>query len=68
MTGVFAILIPLALAAVLITLGVGIFALFRGGEFGRSYSNKLMRLRVLLQFIAIIILVAAAWWWRGGHH
>jgi hypothetical protein len=68
MTGVFAILIPLALAAVLITLGVGIFALFRGGDFGRSYSNKLMRLRVLLQFIAIIILVAAAWWWRGGHH
>jgi hypothetical protein len=68
MTGVFAILVPLALAAVLITLGVGIFALFRGGDFGRSYSNKLMRLRVLLQFIAIIILVAAAWWWRSGHH
>jgi hypothetical protein len=68
MTGVFAILVPLALAAVLITLGVGIYALFRGGDFGRSYSNKLMRLRVLLQFIAIIILVAAAWWWRGGHH
>jgi len=67
MTGVFAILIPLALAAVLITLGVGIFALFRGGDFGRSYSNKLMRLRVLLQFIAIVILVTAAWWWRGHH-
>jgi len=68
MTGVFAILVPLALAAVLITLGVGIYALFRGGDFGRSYSNKLMRLRVLMQFIAIIVLVAAAWWWRGGHH
>ena len=68
MTGVFAILVPLALAAVLITLGVGIYALFRGGDFGRSYSNKLMRLRVLMQFIAIIVLAAAAWWWRGGHH
>jgi len=62
MTGIFIILVPLALAAVFITLAVGIYALFRGGDFGRSYSNKLMRLRVLMQFIAIIVLVAAAWW------
>ena len=62
MTSLFNILVPLALAAVLITLGFGIYALFRGGDFGRSYSNKLMRLRVLLQFIAVIVLVAAAWW------
>ncbi len=64
MTSPFNFLIPIALAAVLITLGVGIYALFRGGDFGRSYSNKLMRLRVLLQFIAVLILVAAFWW---GH-
>ena len=62
MTSLFNILVPLALAAVLITLGFGIYALFRGGDFGRSYSNKLNRLRVLLQFIAVIVLVAAAWW------
>ncbi len=59
MPPIFRILIPLALAAVALTLGVGIYALFRGGDFGRSYSNKLMRLRVLLQFSAILILVAA---------
>ena len=59
---VFDYLIYAALAAVTIVLGVGIFALFRGGEFGRSYSNKLMRLRVLTQAIAIAVLVAAAWW------
>ena len=64
MTMLFTILIPLALGAVLITLGFGIFALFRGGDFGRSYSNKLMRLRVLLQFIAIIVLVAAVYFLR----
>ncbi|OYX97257.1 MAG: hypothetical protein B7Y78_02235, partial [Caulobacter sp. 35-67-4] len=29
---------------------------------GRSNSNKLMRLRVVLQFVAIIVLVAAYWW------
>jgi hypothetical protein len=64
MVNPFAFLIPISLAAVLITLCVGIYALFRGGDFGRSYSNKLMRLRVLLQFVAVLILVAAFWWSR----
>lgn len=58
----FSFLIPLALAAVVVALAFGLFALFRGGNFGRSWSNKLMRLRVLLQFIAILVLVAAAIW------
>ncbi len=57
----FDILIPVSLLAVLIALGFGLFALFRGGDFGRSYSNKLMRLRVVLQFIAICVLMAAAY-------
>ena len=52
-------LVPVALGAVFLTLMVGIYSLFRGGDFNRSYSNKLMRLRVLMQFIAIIVLVAA---------
>jgi hypothetical protein len=56
----FDILIPLSLLAVVTALGFGIYALFRGGDFGRSYSNKLMRLRVVLQLVAVIILVAAA--------
>ena len=60
----FNFLVPIALGAVLVTLGFGIFALFKGGEFGRSYSNKLMRLRVLLQFVAVIVLVAAYWFGR----
>ncbi|MDO8901181.1 MAG: twin transmembrane helix small protein [Phenylobacterium sp.] len=62
MTQIFAILIPASLVAVTLTLGVGIYALFRGGDFGRSYSNKLMRLRVVLQACAVIILVSAVWW------
>ncbi len=61
----FDVLIPLALAAVTITLGVGIYSLFRGGDFARSWSNKLMRLRVLLQFCAIMVLVAAVLWRRS---
>ena len=63
----FDFLIPLSLLAVTVTLGVGIFALFKGGDFGRSYSNKLMRLRVLLQFCAVLILVAAFYWRSRGH-
>jgi len=66
MANAFTVLIPVSLAAVTITLGVGIYALFRGGDFGRSYSNKLMRLRVLLQAIAVAILVGAVWWKSRG--
>jgi uncharacterized membrane protein SpoIIM required for sporulation len=62
----FDILIPAALLAVAVALGFGIYALFRGGEFGRSYSNKLMRLRVVLQAVAIAVLVSAVWW-RTSH-
>lgn len=62
MKTLFDLLIPVSLLAVLVTLGFGIYALFRGGDFGRSYSNKLMRLRVLLQFIAVLVLVAAMIW------
>ena len=64
MREMFQILIPLALGAVTLVLALGIYTLFRGGEFGRTWSNRLMRLRVLLQFCAILILVAAAFWFR----
>ncbi|MDB5432082.1 MAG: hypothetical protein JWP35_3198 [Caulobacter sp.] len=66
MKTLFDILIPLSLFAVVTTLGFGLYALFRGGDFGRSNSNKLMRLRILLQFVAILVLVAA-FWWRSHH-
>jgi len=59
---IFSYLIPIALASVTIVLALGIYALFRGGDFGRSYSNRLMRLRVVTQAVAIAILVGAVWW------
>jgi len=49
------------LAVVLVVLAAGIFTLFRGGEFGRTWSNKLMRARVLFQFIAVLVVVAGFW-------
>jgi hypothetical protein len=63
---IFSYLIPAALIAVSFVLALGIYALFRGGDFGRSYSNKLMRLRVVTQAVAIAILVGAIWW--RTHH
>jgi hypothetical protein len=62
MDTLFRFLIPIALASVAIVLAFGIYALFRGGDFGRSYSNKLMRLRVVVQAVAVVILMAAVWW------
>jgi len=53
-------LILAAIAAVTITLGFGLFALFKGGDFGRSYSNRLMRLRVALQATALALLALGA--------
>ena len=55
-----------ALAAVSIVLALGIYSLFRGGDFGRSWSNRLMRLRVLTQAIAVAVLAAAIWWRSQG--
>ena len=67
MSGIFIVLVPLALAAVAITLGFGIFSMFRGGEFSLKWSNKLMRLRVALQAVAILIIVLAIMS-RGASH
>lgn len=62
----FDYLIFAALATVATVLALGIFALFRGGDYGRSWSNRLMRLRVLTQAIAVAILVAAVWFRSQG--
>ena len=52
------------LIAVGLVLILGIGTLFKGGETSKKYSNKLMQLRVLLQFIAIIVLVLLAYFFK----
>ena len=61
MTQILDILLILALIIVFATLCFGIYTLFRGGEFSRSWSNKLMRARVLFQFVAIVLIVVLFW-------
>ncbi len=53
------ILLPVAVAAVAIVLLLGLINMMRGGSPNRS--QKLMRLRVLLQFIAIVITMLVVW-------
>ena len=45
-----------------ITLGFGLYSLFRGGDYARTNSNKLMRMRVGLQALAVLLLVVGMVW------
>jgi hypothetical protein len=51
--------VPAAIVAVAIVLLLGLVNMMRGGSPNRS--QKLMRLRVLLQFVAIIVIMATIW-------
>jgi hypoxia induced protein len=51
--------IPVALGAVALVLLLGLANMLRGGS--PNTSQKLMRLRVLLQFVAIIVIMATLW-------
>ncbi len=53
------ILLPIAVAAVALVLLLGLVNMMRGGSPNRS--QKLMRLRVLLQFVAIVITMLTVW-------
>jgi hypothetical protein len=52
-------ILPIALAAVTLVLFLGLANMMRGGS--PDLSQKLMRWRVLLQFIAIVIAMVAVW-------
>jgi hypothetical protein len=56
-------LVLVAVAAVAVVLLLGLFNMLRGGS--ANTSQKLMRLRVLLQFVAIVLIMAVVWW-RGA--
>lgn len=56
----FQYIIPIAIGAVFVVLLLGLFNMMRNGS--ASTSQKLMRWRVGLQFVAIIVMMAALWW------
>jgi hypothetical protein len=51
--------VPLAIGAVALVLVLGLVNMMRGGS--PDTSQKLMRLRVLLQFVAIVVVMITIW-------
>lgn len=51
------LIVAIALGVVVAILLLGLYTLWVGGPAARSWSNRLMRMRVLAQFIAIIIIM-----------
>jgi hypothetical protein len=57
------IMVPIAIGAVAIVLLIGLVNMMRGGS--PHLSQRLMRLRVLMQFIALIVIMLTIWIMRG---
>ncbi len=56
------ILIVIAMGAVAVALLYGLRNMMKGGD--ANLSNKLMQLRILLQFIAVVLIVLAIYFFR----
>jgi hypothetical protein len=52
-------LVPIAIGAVAVVLVLGLVNMMRGGS--PNTSQRLMRMRVLLQFVAIVVIMATIW-------
>jgi hypothetical protein len=55
--------VPVAIGAVAVVLVLGLINMLRGGS--PSRSQNLMRLRVVLQFVAVLVILAVVWWRQG---
>jgi hypothetical protein len=53
-------LVTVAVVAVALVLLLGLANMMRGGS--PNTSQRLMRLRVLLQFVAIVVIMGVLWW------
>ncbi|WP_170344860.1 MULTISPECIES: twin transmembrane helix small protein [Ruegeria] len=51
------VVLLLAMAAVVVVLALGIANFGKGGMEAAKRSNKMMRLRILFQFIAVLLIV-----------
>ena len=53
------VLVVIAMLLTLAVLFAGLFSMARGGAFNEKYGNRLMRLRVILQAVALLLFVLA---------
>ena len=60
------VIVIVACLLVLIVLMIGLGGFTFGGDFNRKYANKIMRLRILLQAIAILLIILFVYFSKGG--
>lgn len=65
MSSGFFILLAIAMLAVLASLALGLVAMVKGGEFNAKYGNRMMRLRVGFQGLALLLFVIGMMVGRG---
>ncbi|MDE2788799.1 MAG: twin transmembrane helix small protein [Paracoccaceae bacterium] len=58
MMDIFYYVVVASVLAVVIILMIGLGGFFHGGEFNRRYANRLMRLRIIGQAIAVVLILA----------
>jgi preprotein translocase subunit SecG len=55
------IVVLLAVLAVVVVLMIGLGGFAGGGAFNKKNSNKLMRYRIIAQFIAVLLILGFVW-------
>jgi hypothetical protein len=55
------ILVAIAIGIVALVLCLGLYTLWKGGQTSVTWSNKLMRIRVLAQAVAILVIMTVLW-------
>lgn len=50
-----------ACLAVLAVLGFGIGTFGKGGDFNRKHANRIMRLRIIAQAVAVALILVFVW-------
>ncbi len=58
--------VVVAVLAVLVILMIGIGGFAKGGDFNRKYANKIMRLRIAAQLVAVILILLFVWLRSGS--
>ena len=66
MSSIFLILAIVTCLVVLIILMFGIGSFAKGGNFGRKYSNKFMRWRIIAQAVAVLLIIAFVYFEKKG--
>ena len=58
MQPILTVFIPIAVGITFLVLVVGVVSMLRGGKFDAKHSNRLMRLRVIAQLVAVLLMGA----------